>query len=224
VIRSQRPGGEELEDRRLALAMANQVGRALAAAEARAAVDEAGPEEIGRLAETAGLNPNRTRVAELAVAAGRELGLRDDELDTLRRAALLHDIGMVGIPAGLPLRPAPLSREELAVLHEHPIIAERLLRPIPRLSDAAQVLRHAHERHDGSGYPDGLAGSEIPRASRILHAAIAYAAMRSPRPWRAPLSDTEARAELRRAAGGQLDPEVVDALLRTLDARSPAGR
>jgi diguanylate cyclase (GGDEF)-like protein len=222
VIRTQQAGGPGLEERRLALAMANQVGRALAAAAARAAVDQAGPDELERLAATAGMNPDRHRVAELAVATGQELGLSAEVLATLRRAALLHDIGMVGIPAGLPLRPAPLSPDELAVLHEHPIIAERLLRPIPQLSDAGRVLRHAHERYDGKGYPDGLAGSEIPRTSRILHAAIAYAAMRAARPWRPPLSDAEARRELREVASTQLDPEVVDALLRVLDARSPA--
>jgi diguanylate cyclase (GGDEF)-like protein len=222
VIRTQQPGGPGLEERRLALAMANQVGRALAAAAARAAVDQAGPDELERLAATAGVNPDRHRVAELAVATGRELGVSAEVLATLRRAALLHDIGMIGIPAGLPLRPAPLSPDELAVLHEHPIIAERLLLPIPLLSDAARVLRHAHERYDGSGYPDGLAESEIPRTSRILLAAIAYTAMRAARPWRPPLSDDEARTELREAAGAQLDPEVIDALLRVLDARSPA--
>jgi polar amino acid transport system substrate-binding protein len=133
---------------------------------------------------------------------------------------------MLGIPVGLPLRPAPLSDEEVEVLHEHPIIAQRLLRPIPGLGDAARILRHAYERQDGSGYPDGLAGDQIPLASRVLHAAIAYAAMREPRPWRAPLSDAEARAELRAVAGAQLHPEAVEAVLRALDVpgiATPAG-
>jgi diguanylate cyclase (GGDEF)-like protein len=218
VVRTPRGGGEGLEERRLALAMAAQVGRALVASAARAAIDDAGPDDLESLAEAAGTGPQAARVAGLAVAAGRELGLGPGELETLRRAALLHKVGMLGIPAGLSLRPTPLSDEEVDVLREHPIIAQRLLRPIPRLADAARILRHAYERHDGSGYPDGLAGDEIPAAARLLHAAIAYAAMREARPWRAALSDAEARAELRAVAGTQLDPEAVETVLRALDA------
>jgi hypothetical protein len=226
VVRRPRARAAGLEERRLALAMAAEVGRALAAAAARASLDGEGPDDLESLAEAAGTGPQAARVADLAVAAGRELGRERDELEPPRRSALLHKVGMLGIPVGLPLRPAPLSDEEVEVLHEHPIIAQRLLRPIPRLGDAARILRHAYERHDGSGYPDGLAGDQIPLASRVLHAAIAYAAMREPRPWRAPLSDAEARAELRAVAGTQLHPEAVEAVLRALDVpgiATPAG-
>jgi HD-GYP domain-containing protein (c-di-GMP phosphodiesterase class II) len=125
---------------------------------------------------------------------------------------------MLGVPVGLPLRPSRLSDEEVDVLREHPLIAHRLLRPIPDLGDAASTVRHAHEGYDGTGYPDGLAGRDIPAASRVLHGAIAYVAMCERRPWRPPLSDQEARAELRRVSGTQLDPQVVDAVLRALDA------
>jgi hypothetical protein len=218
AVRMPRARGLELEERRLALAMAAEVGRALVAADARAALDHDGPEDLESLAEAAGTGPQAARVAALAVPAGRELGLDPGELETLRRAAMLHKVGMLGIPAGLPLRPTRLTDEEFDVLHEHPIIAQRLLRPIPHLGDAGRILRHAYERHDGSGYPDGLAGDEIPPASRVLHAAIAYTAMRESRPWRAALSHAEARAELRAVAGTQLHPEVVDAVLRALDS------
>jgi hypothetical protein len=218
AVRMPRAGGTGPEERWLALAMAAEVGRALAAAVARAALDRDGAEDLESLAEAAGTGPQAARVAALAVPTGRELGLDPDELETLRRAALLHKVGMLGIPAGLPLRPTPLSDDEVDVLREHPIIAQRVLRPIPQLGDAARILRHAYERHDGSGYPDGLAGDQIPLASRVLHAAIAYAAMREPRPWRAALSDAEARAELRAVAGTQLHPHVVDALLCALDS------
>ncbi len=218
AVRMLRAGSAGPEERWLALAMAAEVGRALAAAVARAALDRDGADDLESLAEAAGTGPQAARVAALAVPAGRELGLDPDELETLRRAALLHKVGMLGIPAGLPLRPTPLSDEEFDVLREHPIIAQRVLRPIPQLGDAARILRHAYERHDGSGYPDGLAGDQIPLASRVLHAAISYAAMREPRPWRAALSDAEARAELRAVAGTQLHPHVVDALLRALDS------
>jgi diguanylate cyclase (GGDEF)-like protein len=220
VIAIRTPGarGAGPEERRLALAMAAQVGRALAAATARAALERAGPDDLESLAKMAGAGPQAARVADLTVATGRELGLDPRELETLHRAALLHKVGMLGIPVGLSLRPTPLSEEEVDVLREHPIIAQRLLRPIPRLGDTAQVLRHAYERHDGSGYPDGLAGDQIPLASRVLHAAIAYGAMREPRPWRPAMTDAEARAELRRAAGTQLHPDVVDAVLRALES------
>ncbi|MDX6698332.1 MAG: hypothetical protein QOE65_1729 [Solirubrobacteraceae bacterium] len=207
-----------LERRRLALAMAAQVARALAAATLRASLKRADPAELARLADLAAADADATRVAELALATARVMGLPPAELETLRQAALLHRVGMLGVPAGLPLRPTSLSPDELLVVREHPIIAERLLRPIPRLGQVARTLRHAHERHDGSGYPDGLAGEDIPLTSRILHAAIAYTAMRAHRPWRPALGEARVREELRAAAGGQLDPAVVEALLRGLES------
>jgi diguanylate cyclase (GGDEF)-like protein len=218
VVRTPRARAPGLEERRLALAMAAQIGRGLAAVAARAALDRADPDDLEGLAEAAGTGPQAARVAGLAVAAGRELGLDPEELETLRRAALLHKVGMLGIPAGLSLSPTPLSDEEVEVLREHPIIAQRLLRPIPRLEEAARVLRHAYERHDGSGYPDGLAGEQIPPSARVLHAAIAYGAMREARPWRPALNDRETRDEMRRVAGTQLHPDAVDAVLRALDS------
>jgi diguanylate cyclase (GGDEF)-like protein len=223
AVLAGRPGGTALEERRLALAMAAQLGRALAAASLRSSLERADPAELARLAATAGADAASTRVVELALAAGRTLGLPPGEMETVRHAALLHNVGMLGVPAGLPLRPAPLSPDEILVVREHPLIAERLLRPLPHLNEVARTLRHLHERHDGAGYPDGLAGEEIPLASRILHAAVAYCAMCAPRPWRRALSDHQAREELRAAAGGQLDPDVVEALLRGLEAPAQVG-
>jgi len=223
VVLAGRPAGHGVEERRLALAMAAQVGRALVAARLRSSLERADPDELARLAHTAGADADAAHVVEVAVATGRVLGLGPEELDGLRHAALLHRVGMLGVPAGLPLRPAPLSDEEMGIVREHPLIAERLLRHVPHLSSVARTLRHAQERHDGAGYPDGLAGEEIPLASRILHAAVAYCAMRAPRPWRAALADHHAREELRRAAGGQLDPDVVEALLRGLESRAAVG-
>ncbi len=222
AVLAGRPGGTGLEERRLALAMATQLGRALAAAGLRASLVRADPEELARLAATAGSEAASARVVEVALAAGRALGLPPDELETLRHAALLHKVGMLGVPAGLPLRPAPLSADEIEVVREHPVIAERLLHPIPHLRAVARTLRHAHERHDGAGYPDGLLGHEVPLTSRILHAAVTYCAMCAHRPWRPALHEDDARDELRAAAGSQLDPEVVEALLRGLQSGAPA--
>jgi diguanylate cyclase (GGDEF)-like protein len=224
VVRGSGRGRPGLKERRLALAMAAQIGRALAAAEARRTHERDGESEVERLARAAGAAVSAERVAELAVAAGRRAGLEGEALETLRDAAMLHNVGMIGVPAGLPLRPAPLGPEEVAIVREAPIIAERLVRAIPHLEDVAWVVRHAHERYDGTGYPDRLAGESIPLASRVLHAAIALEAMLSPRPWRPALSEAEARAEMRRAAGGQLDPDAVEAVLGALDERAPEWR
>ncbi len=223
VVRTGREAADdELELRRLALAMAAQLGRTLAMAPARAVVEHSGPEDLERLSAALGNGGSPGPLADLAVEGGRRMGLPEDELSSLREAALLNNIGMLGVPAGLPLRPFPLSAEEVEVLREHPIIAQRLLGSVPRLAEAARTLRHAHERHDGLGYPDGLAGDRIPPASRVLHAAIAYTAMRESRPWRPALTVDEARQELQRVSGTQLHPDAVAAVLAATHARAPA--
>ncbi|MGI8512843.1 MAG: diguanylate cyclase [Solirubrobacteraceae bacterium] len=206
-----------LDSRRLLLALAAQLGRALAAAGLRAGLNEAELEDLRRLADIAAGGRADERVVELATGIARALRMSGDEVEAVGLAALLHHVGMLGVPAGLPLRPAGLSTAEQRILHEHPLIAERMLRPIPRLATVARILRCAHERFDGNGYPDGLAGEQIPMESRILHAAIAFSAMTSERPYRPPLEIPEARAELRQVAGSQLDPRVVVALIAVLD-------
>jgi diguanylate cyclase (GGDEF)-like protein len=207
------------EHRRLALAMAAQIGRALATVDA---LRVAGPRAARRLAALPARGAASEHVTDLARSIGERLGMAASDLDTLERAAELHDLGLIGIPAGLLLRPSRLSPDEERILHEHPLIAERLLRSLPRLREAARVLRHVHERYDGTGYPDALAGPHIPLAARVLHAAIAFEAMVSPRPYRAALSVELAREELRRVAGTQLDPDVVAALDGILESEPPA--
>jgi HD-GYP domain-containing protein (c-di-GMP phosphodiesterase class II) len=148
---------------------------------------------------------------------GRELSIDGDELESLYLGGLFHDVGTVGIPIDLLVKPGRLTDEELALVREHPIIGERLLRALPRLRGAAAIVRHEHERFDGRGYPDGLAGEDIPLASRVLLACDAFVAMTSARAFRPPLEDADALAELRRGGGSQLDPDVVAALLRVLE-------
>jgi HD-GYP domain-containing protein (c-di-GMP phosphodiesterase class II) len=114
--------------------------------------------------------------------------------------------------------PGDLRDEERAVLREHASIGERMLRGLPLLSEAAPIVRHEHERFDGTGYPDRLAAEQIPLAARILLACDAFVSMTSPRPWRPPRSTQSAHAELSRVAGTQLDPRVVDVLLGILGA------
>ena len=106
-------------------------------------------------------------------------------------------------------------------MHEHPVIGERILRPLPGFDSVATAVRHAHESWDGRGYPDGLAGEDIPLASRIVLACDAWHALVSDRPYRAALPDAAAREELERGAGSQFDPRVVAALLDCLDAPAP---
>jgi HD-GYP domain-containing protein (c-di-GMP phosphodiesterase class II) len=142
------------------------------------------------------------------------------ELTALRYAATLHDIGELGVPEAILNKPGPLTDDERPAVERHPLISEGILSPIEFLADARPLVRAAHERWDGSGYPDGLAGERIPLGARILFACDTYAAMTAERPYRSALAPGEAERELRHAAGTQLDPRVVDALLGVLDAGS----
>jgi len=161
-------------------------------------------------------------VHDLSVAVGARLGLLPDEMAQLAAVALLHDVGKIGIPDELLHKPGPLTPEEWQVMREHPAIGERILASVPGLESVARAVRHEHERWDGDGYPDGLAGEDIPPASRIVLACDAWHALHSDRPYRRALPREEALAELRRCAGTQFDPTVVAALLDVL-ARAEAG-
>ena len=148
-------------------------------------------------------------VGSLAVEAGIGLGLRPDELDELVRAAQLHDLGKLAIPDGILHKAGALNEREWAFVRQHPLVGERILRASPAFGNVATVVRSTHERWDGGGYPDGLAGEEIPLAARIIAVCDAFTAMTSHRPYRAALSEHEALAELERFAGTQFDPDVV---------------
>ncbi len=151
-------------------------------------------------------------VGSLAVETGLKLGLRRDELDELVRAAQLHDLGKLAVPDEILHKAAPLDEREWAFVRQHPLVGERILRASPALRNVATIVRSTHERWDGNGYPDGLAGQEIPVASRIISACDAFTAMTSARPYRAALSTEEALTELERVAGTQFDPAVISVL------------
>ncbi len=205
-------------DRDLAESIAIQMARALGWT---AVLDRLAGTDFGELYRLAGCvqltAAESRRVIDLAWRVGRRLRFETTELRALYLAALFQDAGAVGVPAELTGKPGELSAAERAVLHEHPVIAERLLRPFPLLREAAGIIRHERERFDGAGYPDGLAGERIPLAARVLLACQAWVAMTSPRPWRSELDFSSARAELERVGGSQLDPRVVEALLTELD-------
>jgi diguanylate cyclase (GGDEF)-like protein/putative nucleotidyltransferase with HDIG domain len=153
------------------------------------------------------------QVELLAERVGERLGLGGDELRTVRYAALLHDIGKIGIPSEILNKPAMLTEEEFEQIKQHTVIGARMLERIPFFEHVHPLVRSAHERWDGRGYPDGLAASEIPLGARIICACDAFHAMTSDRPYRSAMPVVDAIAELRRHSGRQFDPAVVDALV-----------
>jgi diguanylate cyclase (GGDEF)-like protein len=155
-------------------------------------------------------------ITDLSLRVGRELGLDDRALKHLELAALLHDIGKVGIPSDVLSKPGRLTAEERRLMETHPALGEKIIAPIERLEAVRPIVRHCHERWDGRGYPDGKAGEEIPLESRIIFVCDAYHAMTTDRPYRKRLSQPEATRRLCEGAGSQFDPRVVEACLGVL--------
>ena len=152
------------------------------------------------------------RVGEYALMLARELGFGEDELEAVEVGAIVHDIGKIGIPDRILLKPGRLDAEEFAEMRKHPEISSYILDGLDVPQVVVEMARHHHERFDGNGYPDGLAGEDTPLAARILTVADAFDAMTSDRPYRAALAVEEALAEVRRNAGTQFCPAVVAAL------------
>lgn len=151
------------------------------------------------------------RVSGYASAIGRRMRLEVSALEQISLGAFLHDIGKIGTPDSLLLKPTTFTDEDRAVIQLHPERGARMLAGVPEMEDVAEAVRYHHERFDGSGYPEGLAGEQIPLASRIILVADAYDAMTSPRPFREAFTHEEAVAQLLECAGTHFDPEVVRA-------------
>lgn len=208
---------------RLTAAIADQAASALHRARLHAQLEETYVQMVlalvnavsARDAYTAGHSQRLVRWAE---TLARELGCRDGELETIRWAVSLHDIGKIGVPDHILQKPGPLANEERAVIERHPEIGERIVSPVKRLAHVAPIIRAHQERWDGQGYPDGLVGDAIPLEARILAVVDAYGAMTEDRVYRKAMSHAEAVAELRACAGTQFDPHVVEVFLRTLNA------
>ncbi len=156
-------------------------------------------------------------VAELALAVGREMGLDSDELFQIARAADLHDVGKLAVPDKILNKPGPLDEAEWGFMRQHTIVGDRILSAAPALESVAKLVRASHERYDGQGYPDRLAGDEIPLGARIVAVCDAYHAMTSDRPYRKAMAHQAALLELRRGAGLQFDPDVVKAFCKLVD-------
>jgi putative nucleotidyltransferase with HDIG domain len=161
-------------------------------------------------------------VVDLAVAVARELGLSARQQRDVEFAALLHDVGKIRIPKDIINKPGALDEEEWAIVKRHPVEGAEMLELVGgTLASVGRIVRSSHERYDGGGYPDGLAGEQIPIEARIICACDAYSAMTTDRPYRGAMSLTQALAELRRCAGTQFDPRVVAAIERRLASPQP---
>lgn len=164
------------------------------------------------------------RLADHACILGEALGLEREDLDTLRKGAILHDIGKIAVREEVLLKRGSLSDEEYDEIKRHPEAGERICGPLRCADQVLPIIRHHQERWDGRGYPDGLRGEQIPLLARVLSIADAYDAMLSPRPYRAALSVEQARANLRAGAGTQWDPHLIELFLAALRKREFAER
>jgi hypothetical protein len=175
---------------------------------------------IGALAEAVDKRDPYTskhsqRVRSISVDIGRQMHVSAAELEALEWGGLLHDVGKIGVPDNVLLKQGKLTREERITMNAHPVLGAQIIGPVDRLAPELPVIRHHHEWYNGSGYPDRLMGDEIPKLARILHVADAFEAMTADRPYRKALSNEQALGELRKFAGVQFDPEVVDAFVKT---------
>lgn len=171
------------------------------------------------------LGQHTSEVAELAERTAARLGVAEEERARIRLAAELHDVGKAAIPDAILNKPGPLDEEEWEFVRRHTVIGERIVRAAPALAHAADLIRWHHERHDGSGYPDALAGAAIPQGAQIIAVSDAFDAMVTDRPYRSARSAPEAIAELIRCAGSQFDPQVVAAFVdQVSESRASSAR
>jgi putative nucleotidyltransferase with HDIG domain len=159
-------------------------------------------------------------VAEKAVAIGEVMGLSKAEIENLRAAALLHDIGKIGIPSEVLHKPSRLTMAESEVMKSHPAASVEIVQTLEPLAVTIPAILHHHERYDGQGYPDGLKGEKIPLLARVLAVANSIEAMSSDRPYRLAMTREEMIAALKEGAGSQWDPRVVQAALKVLEKTS----
>jgi len=161
------------------------------------------------------------RVTQYAVAIAESMGLSSEEVEELRLAGLLHDLGKIGVPDSILNKAGRLSEEEYSAIKMHPALSMRIIEPLPHLGNIIPIIYNHHERYDGNGYMDGKAGEKIPLGARIIAVADSFEAMTSDRPYRKALSREEAVNEIARNSGSQFDPEVVQHFLTLLEETTP---
>ena len=188
----------------------------------RAAMGAATESLTAALGERAGWTGKpSSMIASAATELGRAIGLTEPELERIRVASLLHDLGKLAIPEAILIKPSELDEPEWRVIAEHPKIGQVVLEQAGALRDAATIVLHHHEWYDGRGYPHGLSGADIPVGARIVAIADAYEAMVAGRPYRSSITHSEAIAELRRHSGIQFDPELVELFADLFEAAMP---
>jgi HD-GYP domain-containing protein (c-di-GMP phosphodiesterase class II) len=220
VLDVQEDAAEDFEeaDVRLLETVADQLGAALRSATLYEQLDRAylgTAEALGAALEAkdAHTAEHARSIVANAERVGRRLGMSEDELRVLRYAAALHDIGKIAVPETILNKPGPLTETERVEIERHPLVGEQILRPVEFLEEVRPLVRHCHERWDGSGYPDGLAGDRIPLGARVIQVCDAHDAMTRDRPYRQAMPPDVARAEIESFAGAQFDREVASAFL-----------
>lgn len=163
-----------------------------------------------------------TRLAEWGMRVGQELGIPEESLHELEMAAVVHDIGKIGVPDAILNKQGKLTDDERAVMNKHPEYGWGVLRLFPALKQTSLITLHHHESFDGAGYPGKLRGSEIPLGARIVTVIDSFDAMVSDRPYRKGLPPAEAKRRLIESSGTQFDPEVVNCFLKIVDSELPA--
>lgn len=214
-------------DHRLLLGMSEHASLAFERAAVFARVQDDYAKTVAALSATLDMSEHAApghagRVMELAMLIGRELGLAIEDIEALRFAGLVHDIGKTGLSEEILLKPTKLNDVEMAEMRRHPEIGVSILEQINFLDAVKPIVLHHHERWDGEGYPAGIAGDEIPLLARILAVADSFDAITSEWPYRSRRTFAEARTELRSGAGTQFDPRVVEALVDALDRKALA--
>ncbi len=218
-------GADSLDDRQLELlgAIAGQAKLALTNALSFESLERTFLSTVEALANALEAKDEYTStharwIRDMAIMVAEELGLDAATLKRVELGALFHDIGKIGIPSAILSKPGPLTDEEREIIETHPALGEQILAPIDQLEHVRPIVRACHERYDGMGYPDGLAGEEIPLEARIIFVCDAFHAMTTTRPYRDALPTAEAHRRLLKASGSQFDPAVVDICVRVLQA------
>ena len=218
LIAAGRRGGFAEHDDAVLVAVGEHIGAILQTERVNAELRESYVGALRMLAEAIDakdpmLHGHSAEVARFAGAMGRRLDIEPDEQRLLSLASLLHDVGTVGVSERVLLKPGPLNAQEREVVEEHPRIGAQVVSQVPALRPLAPAILHHHERYDGTGYPNGLAGDDIPVPARLIAVADAFSAMMHDRPHRSARSVDEACAVLERGAGSQFDPEMVRLLV-----------
>ncbi len=225
LVANKRDGIFDKNDTELLLAIGRHAGIALENQRLHCALGEAFVSTVAVLADAVEAKDPYTRghcesVSDLAARVAKRMNWDKDELDQIRYAALLHDVGKLGVPDGILLKPTPLSPEEYKVIQTHVAIGRDLISRVAILQPIVPFVYLHHERWDGGGYPEGLVGEEIPLGARIIGVVDALDAMITRRPYREAIALEEATAELQRCAGTQFDPGVVQHLVELLEQRA----